>query len=274
MVFGEKTWLRQFECFSVFMYLISLLSPVGKWDDQYRIGLPGWKIIHHKEHSTSLGVFALLTLGCGSFDGLNETFWWLTTIGVNPLAFPGRSAIVIETVTGLLTFNIILAGVFSICIYLGLHLATRQAHDQSELNYSVAFSRLAITLIPISFAYHLAHFFTAFLVNIQYLPPALSDPFASGANNLNLSDYHIKTGFLNNHHTVEIIWFAQLSIVVIGHVASVALAHVVSTDLFKQTRTDFISQLPLATFTTAYTCLRLRLLSPPRMSAPKSLNNL
>ncbi|MDP6219781.1 MAG: hypothetical protein QF801_06705, partial [Alphaproteobacteria bacterium] len=46
-------------------------------------------------------VFTLVLLGTGSFDGFNETFVWLDLIGVNPLAFPGRSAVVVPVILGL-----------------------------------------------------------------------------------------------------------------------------------------------------------------------------
>ena len=44
--------------------------------------------------TAGIPIFILALLGTGSFDGFNETFVWLDLIGVNPLAFPGRSAVV------------------------------------------------------------------------------------------------------------------------------------------------------------------------------------
>ena len=38
--------------------------------------------------------FVTLVLASVSFDGLRETFWWLARLGINPLDFPGRSAVV------------------------------------------------------------------------------------------------------------------------------------------------------------------------------------
>lgn len=266
LIFSEKIWLRQFECFSIFLYLTSLVSPVGRVKGTCRIGLPGWKIYDNKEYSTSIGTFSLIMLGCGSFDGLNETFWWLTTIGVNPLDFPGRSAIRVETLTGLLTFNALLISVFATSVWCGLALVRHQTKQTSRITFQQAFSKFALTLLPIAFAYHMAHFMTVFLVNIQYLPHAISDPLSSGSNYLSLTNYHVQLGFLTNHHTVETIWRTQVAIVVIGHVVSVVLAHAVSVDLFKHTKAAVISQAPLVTFMTAYTCLGLWLLSSPRIS--------
>ena len=37
--------------------------------------------------------FVALILATVSFDGLHDTFWWLARLGVNPLEFPGRSAV-------------------------------------------------------------------------------------------------------------------------------------------------------------------------------------
>lgn len=65
----------------------------------------------------------LVMLGSGSFDGLNETFWWLAVLGVNPLEFPGRSAVVLPNVLGLVLANLALLAVYALTIRAGLWLA-------------------------------------------------------------------------------------------------------------------------------------------------------
>jgi len=112
--------------------------------------------------------------------------------------------------------------------------------------------------------YHVAHFMTAFLVNIQYTAAALTDPLNTGSDWLRLGQFYVTTGFLNNHHTVEIVWLTQAALVVFGHVVSILLSHNVAEALFPNRRTAFLSHLPLAVFMVAYTFLGLWLLASPR----------
>jgi len=92
----------------------------------------------------------------------------------------------------------------------------------------------------------------------------LSDPFANGADFLDLGEFYVTTGFMNSHHTVEAIWLIQAAAVVIGHILSVLLAHAIAIKLFGNARRAMISQLPLAAFMVVYTFIGLWLLAAPR----------
>jgi len=261
---GAARWYAQFDFIAVLMRLYGYLAPVARSPKQPQtsgFGVPGWALLEHPPASISVGVFALVMLGCGSFDGLNETFWWLGVIGVNPLDFQGRSSIVLETIAGLLSANVLLILVFTGCVYLGIRLS-KSAHHAAP--FSEHFSRLALCLLPIAFAYHVAHYIAAYLVNIQYTIAAISDPFNRGDDWLGLGQFYVTTGFLNNHHTVEILWLFQAGVVVFGHVMSILLAHGVAIDLHPNRRAALLSQLPLVIFMIAYTFLGLWLLASPR----------
>ncbi len=267
LVVGEEQWLQRGEFITIIMRRFAQLAVVGGQDNQWRIGLPGWQTVARPATSVSTAFFILLMLGCGSFDGLNETFWWLAAIGVNPLEFPGRSAIVNETITGLLLANGLLILCFALCVWLGLWLASDKRPGpttEPHLRFVPVFTRLAISVLPIAFAYHIAHFATSFMVNSQYAVAALSDPLASGANYLGIGHHFVSTGFLNSRDSVRLIWLAQAAVVVIGHILSVIIAHRIAIDLFGSTRRAAISQLPLATFMIFYTFLGLWLLAAPK----------
>jgi len=302
LLFGGEPWLSRGECFTILLRFYALMAPFNVHGNPTRaevqFGFPGWRayrwslgMIHTAVHrfGASSAIFVLVMLACGSFDGINETFWWLSQIGINPLEFPGRSAIVTETVLGFLAANVLLILVFTFCVALGVWSA-RSVNPHSRVTFYQAFCVLAIGVLPIAFAYHVAHFLTTFLVNIQYSVAAASDPMHNGADILGLGTFYVTTGFFNTHHTVHWIWLTQAGTVVAGHLISVLLTHALAVNLWSTVpmakrkkakkssieaivderpirliaRSAVVSQVPLAVFMIFYTFLGLWLLASPR----------
>lgn len=255
LLFGPEVWLTRCEGLSAMMRLFAQLAPAG--GPGLRLGLPGWRLLGATA-SPTLGLLALATLAIGSFDGLNETFWWLAQIGVNPLEFPGRTAIIAETLAGLIGTTLLLWAVFALTVWAGLQLA------RAEVSFALAFAGLAPTVLPIAFGYHVAHYLTSALVNGQYVRAALADPFGTGQDPLGLGPVTVTTGFLNTPATVETIFQVQAGAVVLGHVLSILLAHAVALRLIPEPRRAALSQAPLAVFMIAYTFLGLWLLAAPK----------
>ena len=270
MVFGHEVWSRSGEFIGVVMAFYARMSPVRINHGSVQMGFPGYRGYQDSDHfvGLSMAVFVLVLLGCGSFDGLNETFWWLSSIGINPLEFPGRSAIITETILGIVLANALLVLVFLFCVWLGIKLVTSVDASAGirggQVSTAKAFKELSISMLPIAFAYHLAHFLITYLVNMQYLLAASSDPLANGADILGLGTYYVTTGFLNTHHSVEFLWLLQAGIVVLGHILSVVMAHGIAVRLFGTRRRAALSQIPLATFMVLYTFLGLWLLASPK----------
>ena len=252
VIFGRE-WLERGEFLTVFLSLLSKVSPFAR-QDTYKIGFPGWRIPASKTPPLSRAIFALTLLGTGTFDGFNETFFWLAQLGINPLEFPGRSAIVAQTIMGLFGANILLIALFYICI---------RITTPREIMPDV-FARQALTLLPIALVYHIAHFLPSFLVDIQYTIKALSDPLNSGADALGLGQFYVTTGFFNTLWTQRLIFLTQAGAIVSGHVLAILLSHRIATDYFPTRRGVLISQIPLSVFMIAYTVLGLWLLATPK----------
>ncbi|MEM9342563.1 MAG: hypothetical protein AAGA87_05920 [Pseudomonadota bacterium] len=255
-LFGRR-WLLQCEPISVLMRVFRRIAPFARMGKRIGFGLWGWRTAIAAAPPFELAVFMVLILGSGSYDGLNETFWWLNLLGVNPLEYPGRSALVIPTLTGLVAANAALLAVFTLCLYTGLTLArTSGLRD--------AFCRFAPALLPIALGYHIAHYLTAFLVDAQWALKTASDPFATGANLFGTADTYVTTGFFNTQASVRAIWLTQAGAVVIGHVVSILLSHALALRHFATPRQALLSQIPLAFFMAAYTLFGLWLLASPR----------
>jgi hypothetical protein len=256
LLFGRR-WLVTGEFATILMRAFASVGFFGRMQQRTVIGLQGWQVLRKGPVSLSLAVFILCLLGSGSFDGLNETFWWLSVLGINPLAFPGRSAIVNETIAGLLIFNAGLVIAFWLAIWMGEVLAQGQGVTRAVRTF-------APSILPIAVGYHIGHYLPTFLVDAQYALAAASDPLARGDDLLGLGTFYVTTGFFNTQATVKVIWLSQAGAVVIGHVLAILLAHGLALRLYRDPKRALLSQLPLALFMVAYTFFGLWLLASPR----------
>ncbi len=264
LAFGERAWLARAECFSIFFRFVALLAPLRVEPDPHRPGrrrlglaLPGAALVDGEPLSLSGVAFVLLTLATVSFDGLSQTFRWLALGGVNPLEFPGRTAMVPQNTLGLLAAWVALVAGYGAAVALGAVLAGGRPAVRRAL------AGFALSILPVSVAYHFAHYLTAFLVNVQYAIRALGDPFARGWDLLGLAERHVTTSFLSNYDAVSTIWKTQAGAVVLGHLVAVAVAHRIAVGRFGTTAAVFVGQLPLALLMIAYTLFGLWLLAAP-----------
>lgn len=257
LLFGP-VWLVRAEAVTVLMRAYARVALLGRARGGLGLGLNGWRVFHGPPVPTGLAVFMILMLGAGSFDGLNETFWWFAQIGINPLEFPGRSEVVAQNLTGLLAANLALVAIFAGSVWLGGRLAGQEG------GFGAAFRLFAPSLLPIALGYHLAHYLTSFLVDGQYALAALSDPLARGGDLLGLGTFYVSTGFLFTQDTVRLIFLAQAGAVVVGHILAILLAHALAVRAYGSSVRAALSQAPLAAFMVAYTLFGLWLLASPR----------
>lgn len=261
LVFGEEDWLERGEAFSVLFGFISRLSPfsITARDDTLTavVAMPGARLADGRAVSLSGVLFILLTLSSVSFDGLKKTFWWLGLHGINPLEFPGRSAVVGINTTGLLAAWLALAGAYLAVVWLGWRLVGRRGELREILG------RLVLSIVPISLGYHFAHYLTTLLVNGQYALVAANDPLGIGADLLGLSSFRVTTFFLTAHDPVRVIWNLQAAGIIAGHVLAVVIAHILSLEVYRDAKIATLCQVPLAVLMVLYTLFGLWLLATP-----------
>jgi hypothetical protein len=257
ILFGEQVWLSKAECFSVFLGFIARLSPLRRTGGNWALAFPGATLAEIDALPLSGALFVLLTLSTVSFDGLDRTFWWLDLGGINPLDFPGRSAVMAQNSFGLLAMWAVLSVAYTIAIWLGQRLAG------SGVGARTAFGAFVLSILPISLGYHFAHYLTALMVNGQYAILSLNDPFALGWNLFGLEGRHVIVSFLAHFDSVAIIWQLQAAAVVGGHILALAIAHMIAVERYGATRAAFLSQIPLAALMVAYTLFGLWLLAAP-----------
>lgn len=249
VLFGPR-WLARGEGLTLLARQFARLAPLRRRGGAWRLGLPGWDLERAPLPGLSLAIFMLMALALGSFDGLNETFRWMGWIGMNPLEFTGRSAVVAENLAGLLLSGPVLVLAYGLSIKAGLLLV----EDSGFLH---SFKALAPAILPIAFGYHLAHYLPSALVEGQYLWNVLARP-------LGLPETTVTTGFFNRQDTVRVIWLSQAAAVVLGHVLAILMSHRAAIRLHGSHGRAALSQVPLALFMIFYTLFGLWLLASPR----------
>jgi hypothetical protein len=261
LVFGHDVWSRSGEFLSVFFDMISRFGifearPDPNGGMRLRLCLPAAKLWTQAPLPLSGTLFLLLALASVSFDGLSKTFWWLGLNGINPLEFPGRSALEGINSAGLASLFAALSAAFLLCVFAGRRWSgSKPAIDAAGL--------LVWSIVPIALAYHLSHYLTALLVNGQYALVALSDPFGLGWNLFGTAHLPVSAGVAMGFERAEVIWNLQAFAIIGGHVLAVAVAHALSGRLDSASRHPILSQIPLTLLMIGYTVFGLWLLSTP-----------
>lgn len=267
LLFGDRAWLRHGEAFSVFFRIVAWLSPLdpeqgpsggtGGGPLTLSATLPGIRLLKVGALPLSGVAFVLLVLASVSFDGLSRTFWWLDLVGANPLEYPGRTVLIGANSLGLLGVFGALVTVYLAAVLLGRALARPSCGAGESLGGFV------VSIVPIAFGYHFAHYLPAFLVDAQYALRALSDPFALGWNLFGTGNLHVTASLLTNHQSVQVIWNVQVVAIIAAHVVAVAIAHFLALRNAVNPRQAVLSQVPMTALMIGYTLFGLWLLATP-----------
>ncbi|MBI2257125.1 MAG: hypothetical protein HYU58_21070 [Proteobacteria bacterium] len=265
VLFGERAWLARGDPFTIFLRLLAHLSPVDPRpipNDPARrqifLVFPGARLFQLEALSLSGTAFLLMTLGSVSFDGLSRTFRWLEWIGINPLEFPGRSAVVTGNSVGLFGLWLAIVAAYAASILLGRIVS-------GSWRLKDAAGTLVISIIPITLAYHFAHYLTSLILELQYVVEIYGDPLAQGWNPLDLPANFVSASLLNNYSAVAVIWTLQAGAVVIGHIVAVAVAHLLNARMAGSGTRAALAQVPLAALMVLYTLFGLWLLAAPNI---------
>jgi hypothetical protein len=254
-VFGVEEWCDRGEVFSVYFGMLSQLGIFAVEDGRLGRRMPLAASTHWATVPGSLAV-ALASIASTSFDGAQEgafkggiarVFEWLAKAGFSLTA----SLRLTDTIFMLLTFGgvalVYLIGVRGMATVSG-------GPPLSKLR-----TGFAHTLIPIAFAYLVAHYFSLFVFQEQaqftYL---LSDPLGTRTTDL----FGTASGTVDyNLLSANAIWYVQVAALVIGHVAGLTLAHDRATAYWGDYRQAARSQYWMLAVMVSFTCFGLYLLS-------------
>jgi len=206
-IFGRE-WLRRSEAFTALFAILAHAAPLGR-DDHGRLRLrPPFAGLASLPPVPGLDAVVLVILGSTSFDRLTRTQFW-TDLAAD---YDGAALTALGTV-GLIW----MIGVVAV-IYLGAIRATARLTEVSAADTSRAF---APSLVPIVFAYTVAHYFSLLVLEGQAAVALISDPFGRGWDLFGTADNLINYTLLSP----DAIAWVQAGAIVAGHVAAVVVAH-------------------------------------------------
>ena len=133
-------------------------------------------------------------------------------------------------------------------------LARRLAGAQTDLRTAFLGS-----LVPIGFAYLVAHYFSLFVLQGQYVFPLASDPFHYGWDLFGTRDYVPDLTILEP----ATIWYVQVGALVAGHVLGLVIAHDRALSIFPSNRSALRAQYAMLGLMVVYTVGGMWILSRP-----------
>ncbi len=255
LLFGVEEWRECGDGFGAYFGMLSGMSALCT-DEQgtlyARRPLSGLTSMAVRPGTVGL---VCAVIGTTTFDGFsNDVVWrklephlqsFYATLG-----FHQTPAIELAYTTGLLLCIALILGVYSLGIKGVRSVSSR--YDAGELSRSFAH-----TLVPIGFAYVLAHYFSLLIWQGQAIGYLASDPLGNGANVLGTSSYQIDYNIIS----FAAIWYVQVAALVAGHVGGLTLAHDRALGLYRGTQEAVRSQYWMLTVMVAFTSFGLWLLS-------------
>jgi hypothetical protein len=261
-IFGGDEWLEHCEAFTVLFGIVGRFSPVeAERDETGRISmvyLRPWGVGLLKPSATGWDrvVFVILMLATLAFDGILATQSWQDfTIALEPIWLPlGAFGFFFVRTLGLLLVSIAFLLVFITFMELVIFLGKR------SVDLKATVSAFALTLVPIALVYNAAHNYSYVVVQSQGLIPLLNDPLQKG--------WHLwpaVAGFTPSFALAQAstVWYAQVVLIVLGHVIAVYLAHLRAGERFRTAQRALLSQYPMLILMVMYTMTSLWILAQP-----------
>jgi hypothetical protein len=118
-------------------------------------------------------------------------------------------------------------------------------------------ARFAHSLLPISLAYVIAHYFSLLVYQGQAMAYLISDPLGHGSNLFGTASSQISYNAVSSNA----IWYVQVGALVIGHAAGLMLAHDRALVMYKRASQATRSQYWMLAVMVGFTSLGLWILS-------------
>jgi hypothetical protein len=254
-LFGTEQWCRTGEVFSVYFGMFGRLGCFGVEGDRLGVRKPFSAATRWATVPGSAAV-VIASIATTSFDGAQEgAFKGALESTFNRLVDSGLGLTTALRLTDTLFILLCFAGV-ALVYLIGVR---GMASVPGAPPLKKLWAGFAHSLIPIAFAYLVAHYFSLFVFQEQaqftYL---LSDPLGTATTDL----FGTASGGIDFRLlSANAIWYVQVGALVVGHVVGLTLAHDRATAYWEDYRQASRSQYWMLAVMVAFTCFGLYLLS-------------
>ena len=268
LAFGREAWLERAEVFTIVFGIFAKFAPLASSQNpgsEPVLRLPGSGLLDVRDTSRATMLLVVTLLATVTFDGILDTPLW-TRVDIAIIDAPDDSwqwtifnlseagALRLGRTIGLVLFVILFSATYLAICHAMATAAGGKHGAMIELGRHFVF-----TLLPISIAYHIAHYFSYLFNGGQLIIPLLSDPFGFGWNLLGTASYQPDIGLVGP----LLQWSVAVGAIVVGHVIAVYLAHATALSTFRERRRALLSQIPIVVLMVCYTMLSLWILSQP-----------
>jgi hypothetical protein len=255
LAYGRDTWTENGEAFAVYFGLLARIAPFGARDDGRLVFRWPFTGLARLEPRPGTLAFVAVMLGSVAFDGFSQTDYWAVEVRAKlTREVIERSPTLADVVGGLVALVglLLMTGFVALAYIAAMRIAARAVRYDGDLTDAFLGS-----LIPIALAYVVAHYFSFFVRESQYMWAFASDPLALGWDLFGTAEFRPNIEIL----APKTIWYTQVAALVIGHVAGLVLAHDKAVELFDSPRKAAISQYAMLGLMVVYTVAGLWLLS-------------
>ena len=259
-LFGAESWLGNVELFTVFARAFGRFAPLEldpRTPDDWLATPPEERIVRLRPWGAGLrsdpelppggGAFVLATLATVVFDGWSQTNRFATVEGwfLDRWSWIGRHDDLLRTGLMVAIVAAFVLAFLLVCALLG------------DGGMAAAARRYAPTLVPIAAVYFAAHYFDYILLAGQSTLGVLVDPLGHSWNPGGLGEYGLWKGIAPPAG----VWWTQVVLIVVGHVAGVVAAHRVALRRGAAPVLVLARQAPLVLLMVAYTIAGLWVLA-------------
>jgi hypothetical protein len=254
-LFGVEEWGGRADGFAAYFKLLSKLSVLGRErDGTVYLRRPLSAITDLEIRPGTVALICTL-IGTTTFDGFsNGGIWRINEPRLQSLfadlGFGVTPAVELAYSVGLVLCILLIVAVYRVGINGVRSVSSR--YDSDTLTRAFAH-----TLVPIAFAYVLAHYFSLMLWQGQAMGSLISDPLGNGSDLFGTSGYQIDYNVISYAG----IWYVQVAALLAGHLAGLALAHDRALVQYRNPQEAVRSQYWMLTVMVAFTSFGLWLLS-------------
>jgi hypothetical protein len=253
-LFGIERWSEKGDAFGGYFNLLSRLAPLSVHDGALWARRPLAAATRLAEEP---GVVALVLviIGITTFDGASNGVVWNTLQPHVQSFFSGLG--LGDTPSDELadSLGLLLAIAVVVAFYWTGVLGMRSVSARFERRELAR--GFAHTLVPIGFAYVLAHYFSLLAWQGQAIGYLASNPLGHGTDYLGTAHWHVDYSFIGSTG----IWYVQVLALVTGHVGGLVLAHDRALAAYRSPEQAVRSQYWMLVVMVGFTSLGLWLLS-------------